>query len=174
MPATLDQTPCPECGFDAGSVSPGDAAVAIRSYPRRYRALLAGIDEQDESLLLETGPDGGLSAAGHAAHVADTFDACAKAIEQITTADGPTVALDPTSPSVSSVDDALSQLSHAATALALTIEGVQGKAWKRTGMTSASGEVSALQVAQHAVHDGHHHLKAIPKVLEAVRSQHNN
>ena len=174
MPATLDQTPCSECGFDAGSVSPEDAAVAIRSYPRRYRALLAGLDEQDDALLLEAPPDGGLSAAGHAAHVADTFDACAEAIEQITTAEGPTVALDPTNPSIDSVDDALSRLSHAATALALTIEGVHGRTWKRTGMTGANGEITALQVAQHAVHDGHHHLKAIPKVLEAVRGQHNN
>ena len=33
---------CPECGFSYDSVSQGDAVVAVRSFPRRYREALAG------------------------------------------------------------------------------------------------------------------------------------
>ena len=36
---------CPECGLDYDTVSPEDAAVAVRSFPRRYREAMAGIDE---------------------------------------------------------------------------------------------------------------------------------
>ena len=36
---------CPECGIDYDTLAPGDLAVAIRSYPRRFRAALATLDE---------------------------------------------------------------------------------------------------------------------------------
>ena len=46
---------CTSCGFNPGSVSPSDAAVALRSFPRRYRALVAAVDPDERERLLRTG-----------------------------------------------------------------------------------------------------------------------
>src|SRR5439155_5898018 len=69
---------CPECGLDYDSIAPKDTAVAIRSYPRRLKALVAPID-RDQA----TRPDAKIrrrpdphtwSALEYTAHVADIFD----------------------------------------------------------------------------------------------------
>ena len=38
---------CPTCGFDPATVAPSDAAVAARSFPRRYREVLERRDEEE-------------------------------------------------------------------------------------------------------------------------------
>jgi hypothetical protein len=46
---------CTSCGFNPGSVSPSDAVVALRSFPRRYGALVASIDPDERDRLLRAG-----------------------------------------------------------------------------------------------------------------------
>ena len=38
---------CPTCGFDPSTVAPSDAAVTARSLPRRFRAALAPVDDEE-------------------------------------------------------------------------------------------------------------------------------
>ena len=47
---------CEECGFEYASVSPADAAVALRSFGRRYRAPLTRFLDGEDG---ETAPAGG-------------------------------------------------------------------------------------------------------------------
>lgn len=38
---------CPTCGFDPATVAPSDAAVTARSLPRRFRAALEPVDDEE-------------------------------------------------------------------------------------------------------------------------------
>src|SRR3954453_1952587 len=49
--------PCPACGFDGDTVSPADAIAALRSYPRRYRALLIPPGDEDGDGIVREGKD---------------------------------------------------------------------------------------------------------------------
>ena len=58
---------CTSCGFNPASVSPSDAVVALRSFPRRYRALVASVDPDERDRLLRAGSP---SAVDHLADAA--------------------------------------------------------------------------------------------------------
>src|SRR5581483_2701076 len=84
-------SPCPECGFDARSVIPADAAVALRSFPRRYRSLLTvPAEDEVEDPLRRPGPDG-WSAIAHAWWAALAFDAITEALHQVIVRDHPDI-----------------------------------------------------------------------------------
>src|SRR5437660_11815593 len=91
----MDPGPCPACRFDPRTVSPADAAVAVRSYPRRFRALLVGPDGDEErtpeDLVLRRPPGGGWSALEHAVWVAEVLALAADALERIRLQDHPSV-----------------------------------------------------------------------------------
>ena len=57
---------CPECGFDASTVSVPDAIVTLRSMPRRWRGALALLDDEDDAVLRRRPADGSPSALEHA------------------------------------------------------------------------------------------------------------
>jgi hypothetical protein len=57
---------CSECGFDASTVSVPDAIVTLRSLPRRWRAALALVDEDEADVLTRRPADGSPSAMEHA------------------------------------------------------------------------------------------------------------
>src|SRR5437764_7788867 len=88
--------PCPVCGFDARSVSPADAAVALRSFPRRYGSLLTQPmeDEGDrpDDVVRRPGPSG-WSAVAHAHWAGMAFDAVGEALHQVLIHDGPDVSV---------------------------------------------------------------------------------
>jgi hypothetical protein len=166
-------SPCPDCGFDAASVSPADAAVALRSFPRRYRSLLAIASEDEvDDPLRRPGPSG-WSAVAHAWWAALSFDAIAEALHQVLVHDRPDISapdIEPGSPP--SVDEpnaaVLDRLTRAATGLAVAIEGTGGKQWSRTGVRSDGTDVSAVDLVRLAVHQGVHHLRAAERVIKAV------
>src|SRR4051812_45239760 len=88
-------TPCPVCGFDDRTVSLADAAVALRSYPRRYRTVLArpkdqGFDADDPAL--RPGADG-WSAAAHARWATRGFNAVGEALHQVLVHDHPDISV---------------------------------------------------------------------------------
>ena len=72
---------CAYCGFHDDAVTPSDAAVALRSYPRRYRAVLVRPDNEDrpDDVVRRPASDG-WSALDHAAHVAASLTAAAEAL----------------------------------------------------------------------------------------------
>lgn len=166
---------CPECGFDPPTVSPSDAAVAARSFPRRYRALLVRPDDDDPEIVHRR-PGGEPSAAEHAAAGASGMAAAAEALRSIRTSDDAVVDLDEPSatPAASGgstpLDTILDRLAAAAGALADSIEPLRGDEWKRTGVERGGGEVTALDVARHGVHAGVHCLRAAERAIARARA----
>lgn len=82
---------CPECGFDADTVSVPDAILTLRTFPRRWRGALAAVDEDDAQNLRRRPADGSPSALEHAEAArdalggspsGDVLDSLASAAEQ--------------------------------------------------------------------------------------------
>jgi hypothetical protein len=170
---------CPECGLDYDTISPGDAVVAVRSFPRRYRALLATLDpeEDPESVLRRRPAPGTWSAVEYTAHVSDVLDELAAAIRRIVAEDRPTIHMADADQRAAEQrygdwepEEALFALEHASARLAEVLAGVDPGDWKRTG-TLDRGERDALSLARDAAHEGAHHLRDIERGLQAVRGR---
>lgn len=106
-------------------LSPADAEVALRTFSRRWRELLGGLDQADpdtEALLQRPGPDGRSAlecalAAGAALGIAD--DRLREALRS----DRPTLTSSATTAGGGSLESALGRIDSAAPALADTIAG---------------------------------------------------
>ncbi len=156
--------PCPVCGYDASLLTPPDAVVAVRSYPRRFRELLAEAEERSPGAATRVGRSG-RSAVDHAARVATVLAGIDHDLGRVTVSDNP--AIDPPvldGPGAGG-GDAVADLAAAADALAARMAGVTGDGWRRTG-TDPSGETwTALDLVRRAVHAGAHHLRLAERVL---------
>lgn len=170
---------CPDCGLDYATISPPDAKVAIRSYPRRYRsALAAALDDETDEGLVRRRPDATTwSALEYTVHVADLFELFTTIIRRM---------YDETNPTIDFWDvDAraeserygeadpratLDRLDAAAEALTKALDRVEGEGWHRVA-TFPFGERQLLQMARNAVHEGSHHLRDVEQVLDAARQQ---
>jgi hypothetical protein len=172
-------TTCPTCGLDESTIAPTDVPVALRSYPRRFRALLTGFDEdEDADALVRRKPDVWTwSALACTAHAAEYFDAVADAIARMLVEDRPTLRLP--EPDLAALEErasaepvaaVLDRLAAAAERLAATCDAVPAGDWRRTA-TLPSGERDVLGVARTAVHEGHHHLRDVERILTAVRGR---
>jgi hypothetical protein len=163
------------CGFDGSTVSPADAAVALRSYLRRYRSVVARPKDQEFDAgdpALRPGASG-WSAAAHALWATMGINAATEALHQVLVHDNPDISvpsLDPASPPPVDEDTEaiLDRLSLAAESLAVATDNATASQWKRVGRTSAGDELSALDLVRTAVHQGIHHLRAAEKVMREV------
>ncbi|HMC42942.1 MAG TPA: DinB family protein [Acidimicrobiales bacterium] len=176
----MDPGPCPACGFDPRTVSPADAAVAARSYPRRFRALLVrpegdeGEEPTPEDLVRRRPPEGGWSALEHTAWVAAVLSRAADALEAIRVRERPQVEISAGEEAVASATElapVLERLGTAAEGLAQTISRVDARDWTRRGRLADGREVTALEVMHHAVHEGFHHLRETEQVLARLRGR---
>ena len=106
-------------------ISAGDAEVALRTFPRRWRALLGSLDTDDPdtaALLARPGPDGS-SALECARRAAVAIEAADAHVRRTVSADRPT--LDPApAAGTGTLEDALARIDAAAPALATTVAGV--------------------------------------------------
>ena len=164
---------CPVCGFSASSVSPSDTAAALRSFPRRYKAVLIRPtnDEADDPIARRGST--GWSALDHATWAANTIDAVGQELYQVLVRDNAEVnppPIDPDRPPADGIspEEALIRLTTATTNVAKEIDGAQGDQWARTGVTPSGERITALDLARHAVHEGIHHLRLAEKVLQEV------
>ena len=168
---------CPECGLDYDTVSPSDAKVAIRSFPRRYRSAVAGAleDDADEGLIRRRPDPSTWSALEYVVHVADLYEAFTVAFRRMFEQDRPTIdhwdqderaaserygEHDPVA--------ALDRLDAAAAALVGVLDRIDAASWSRTA-TFPFGERDLLTMTRNAVHEGSHHLRDVERVLEAAR-----
>jgi hypothetical protein len=161
------------------SVSPADAAVTLRSLPRRYRGALQPLDDDHvEEWAQRVGPTG-TSALDHLAQAARGITLLHQALRQTLNASSP-----PTVPPAvldesardfdtshgSSVDTELDLLADEAEAMATTIADAPGSAWtKAATVAGGGGEVTALQIAQEAVRTGVDQLKAAQQAFDHAR-----
>lgn len=171
---------CPECGLDYGTVTPKDAVVAVRSFPRRYRALLTGMgpnDEEPESVIRRRPGATTWSALEYTAHVAEVLDGIGVAVRRITVEDSPALpSSDPdrlvVEKNYNAMDrtEVLGWLDLVCGALAEVLQGVRADDWARVGRFDW-GERDALAMARNAVHEGAHHLRDVQRVLSQVRGR---
>jgi hypothetical protein len=167
-------------GLDLSRLSPSDAVAALRSYPRRFLALLISFDEDEraDDLVHRAGSDG-RSAVDHADHVARSVAILGEALRQVLVHEEPTllpaVADDAArewqmAAQPSGVEAALDFLDVECNAMADTIERTPADAWTRSGIVAGSGqEMSALEIVREAVRTGANHLHAAERAIEAAR-----
>jgi hypothetical protein len=170
---------CPECGIDYDALAPGDLAVAVRSYPRRFRSLLTTFDDQeDEEALIRRKPDAGTwSALAYTVHVGDVLSWHADAVRRMLDADDPSIAWPSgdeaaweAAANAGDREAALDRLAREAERLATALDGVHGDAWTREAEFDW-GRRDLLTTARNAVHEGHHHLRDVERVLAAARGR---
>jgi hypothetical protein len=169
-------------GLDVSRLSPGDAVAALRSYPRRYKALLTTFDsdEKPDDLVHRAGDDG-RSAVDHADHVARSFAFLGKALQDVVQHDGaelPPATFDDEAREWQvdggerSLQGVLDFLEVEAGALADAVDRVPADDWARRATVAGGGrEVTALDVAREAVRTGAEHLRAAERTLAAVRGR---
>ena len=167
-------------GVDVSKLSPSDCAAALRSYPRRFRGIVApvGDDERPDDVLHRAGPDG-RSALDHVDHTARSVALLAQALHQVLVQDEPVLlaaVLDDgarewaASGASSSADTVLDFLTLECEGLASSIDRVGSGEWTRTGSLAGSGApVTAIAIAREAVRTGADHLRAAEKAAEAAR-----
>ena len=169
---------CPTCGFAPSTVGPADAAAAVRSYTRRWRALLVRPDDPDPEIVhRRTGPDEP-SAVDHAVASAAGMAAAALALERLHMEEDAEVDAGPAPHEVPSPTGAagdlplrrvLDQVAAAADELASAMTLFRGDRWAAPGRLSDGQPVDALDLARGGVHAGTHHLRGAERVLAGVR-----
>ena len=160
-------------------MSPLDAAVAVRSFPRRYRAVLIAprSDDGPDAVYRRRPHPSTWSALEYTAHVADRLDHLGPAILQVTRQNTPALADFDSEERVASkayndLDrvEVLGWLDMACDELASVIADVRPDDWTRTALV-AGAERDALTLARDGVHEGAHHLRDVQRVLNAVRGR---
>lgn len=169
---------CEECGFEYQSVQPDHAVAALRGFPKRYRAPLTRLLPGENDSILRARPDPAVwSALEYAAHVRDVFGAYGERIQQTLVEHRPV--FDDIGPDEMAAEGRYNEqdpsvvadeLAASAESLALVLEGVPADGWDRVGIRYGQ-ERSVLFTAQRAVHEGHHHLLDIGRVMRTVRGR---
>ena len=151
--------------------------VAVRSFPRRYRALLVtpGADDGPDAVFRRRPAPSTWSALEYTAHVADLLDHLGPAIRRITFEDNPSISFFDNDERARAKRyneleraEVLGWLDLACGELASVLEAVNADDWTRTGRLDA-GEREALTVARNGVHEGSHHLRDVQRVLNEER-----
>jgi hypothetical protein len=164
-------------------VSPSDAAVTLRSLPRRYRSVLRPIDDPQVEEWAERAGPAGTSALDHLVQASRGITMLHRALRQVLNAPEPPIlppaVLDesarewdhgPVPGGSTTVDAELDLLAEEAEAMATTIADAPGEAWTHIAAVAGAGtEVTALEVAQEAVRTGVTHLKAARQAFDAAR-----
>lgn len=164
--------------LDLTRLAPSDASAALRSYPRRYRAALLPIGDDDVvELAHRIGPEG-RSSIEVLSDVTRTLVVLREALHQISVNPTPVLhaaVVDPTerqwdTPPPDDLDDALTLFADEAVAMADAIDGESADGWLRTGTIAGSDRsVSAIDVARDAVRVGRTGLATIERTLAGVR-----
>lgn len=166
--------PCPDCGFQPDRVPPSDIAVALRSFPRRFRGVLIAVDDTDAERLTAAPAPGEWSALQHAGHVRDVLHAIDMRLQRVLREDGPRIGDTPATPPAAvagdNIDTTLATLQANAEQLARTVESVAGREWTRAGQRDGA-EITALDLAREAVHEGAHHLREAQEVITELRQR---
>lgn len=180
QPVLTPREQCDECGFVYAEVSPSDAAEKLRSFGRRYRApltrFLAG--EDGDAILRQRPEEGVWSALEYAAHVRDAIRFNGYLARRTLSEDRPV--LPAPNPDRAAVDNNYNDEDPVAVAegieewaskLADMVSGVgDASSWSRSAVWEGrDGDFTALYFVRNAVHEGHHHLLDIGRVLRHVR-----
>lgn len=153
--------------------------MAVRSFPRRYRALLVtpGSEDRPDAVFRRRPDPSTWSALEYTAHVADMLDHLGPAVRRIVYENNPSITVFDNDRRA--VEKRYNELERAEVLgwfelacgeLASVLESVPADDWTRTGLLEAR-ERDALTVARNGVHEGSHHLRDVQRVLNQVRGR---
>ena len=167
--------------MDLSTLAPSDAIVALRGLERRYRALFAGLGEDESPDDIAHRPAGnGWSALDHVVAAAWAIAAAGRSLDAVLTRDIPLLDVTDVDPGArpkpgtpsGTLHERLAELGLEAAALADRAERVPAKDWDRLGLLddSSGRRVSALDILRTAVDAGVTHLRAAEYALNEVRA----
>ncbi len=151
----------------------------MRSFPRRYRALIVTPGSQDgpDAVFRRRAQPSTWSALEYTAHVADRLDHLGPAILRISRENAPVIDFfdnddRATAHAYNELErtEVLGWLDLACAELAAVLDDVRPDDWTRTGVV-AGAEKDALTLARDGVHEGAHHLRDVQRVLAEVRGR---
>jgi hypothetical protein len=166
-------------GLDVSRLAPRDCVAALRSFPRRFRAVITtvGDDERPDDIAHRPGPDGH-SALDIADRTARAIDALGDATRAVLVTDGgklPAELFDDAArpwrdTGVDSVDSVLDLVTLECGRIADEVEHVDADRWTRTATLTGSGRtVTALDVVREAVRAGAEGIKAAETAMTHAR-----
>ncbi|WP_247044940.1 DinB family protein [Arthrobacter rhizosphaerae] len=151
--------PCPECGFDASTVTPSTVPGTVTNMLPRWRAALRRPD------VAERPDDATWSVLEYASHVRDVFSLFDRRLNQMLTEDNARFEnwdQDRTAieKDYANADPAVvsSELTAEGQQVAESFAGVRQEQWVRRGIRSNGSEFTVLTLAQYFLHDVVHHL----------------
>ncbi len=164
---------CTECGIDYDTISPADAAVAVRSFPRRFAEELHR-SEGDEAVLRRRPEPTVWSPLEYTTHVADGFAFMADTVRRMLAESNPEIEdWDPDSRAEDCtyndqpVHAVLADLDANAHRFAAAIEATPTADLERMGRFSW-GERDVLMMIRNGVHEGKHHLRDVEHMLDRL------
>ena len=165
------------------ALTPDDAVVAIRSFPRRFRGVLARPDDDrydPEDVGRRVGPDGH-AAADHLVAADGILSLLERAIEQARAADDPVVhpafrdlasaatADESGADDQAAIADLLDRFEGTASHAADRVDGVPSDDWGRKVRVGGDDvSLGLLELAQDAVGAVADHLRSAQRTIDAV------
>jgi hypothetical protein len=153
---------------------PRDAAVALRSLPRRFRGLFAALDEDEspDALARRTVSDG-TSAIGHLIGASQVVADTHRALAEVLTVDDPLIEpiadetpLDPSG----TIEERVSELGWETDALADRVDQVSADEWGRRARAGGGADaMSAVDLLWRGVDAAVAHLKGAERTLTEAR-----
>lgn len=151
--------PCPECGFDASTVTPSTVPGTVTNMLPRWRKVL-----RREDVAVRPN-DYTWSPLEYACHVRDVFSLFDQRLNLMLSEDGATFANWDQDQAAIDGDYARAdahtvadQLQAEGEQIAATFAAVVEDEWQRTGTRSNGSEFTVLTFAQYFLHDVVHHL----------------
>jgi hypothetical protein len=150
-------------------MSPGDAAVAARSFPRRWRALFATVaGDDDPGDVLRRHGASSPSALALGQRAAEVLAVTAERLARVRRETDPALSGDPPPATPGEPEEVLDAIDAAAVDVATTIESTDAGDWRRPA--SLGGEATdALGVVTAGIDAAAALLRDAQKVLEEVR-----
>lgn len=147
-------------------LSPGDAVVATRSFPRRWRSLFADVAEQPEGgAMLRRRTDTSPSPLALAGRAVDVLGATAERVTLVMRDDRPILGNDPPPSSPDEPEEVLAAMETAADELARVIEAVDASAWGRPANLHGE-QVTALEVLGAGIDEAAAALRQAERTIE--------
>jgi hypothetical protein len=161
---------------DLSRLAPADAATALRSFDRRFRAAARPLDDPEVDEWAQVpGPDGH-SALDHVAAAGRTLTLLDQALGRILTQEDPYLdeaVVDPEArtwaATPAEADVELDALGDAARAMADRVDATPGADWTRSGRTPGPATVEAMDVLREAVRSGVAHLRGAEAAMAEAR-----
>ncbi len=170
---------CPECAFEPEKYGPAELPAAVAGLARRYRAPLSRLLPGETTDILRARPLAGTwSALAYTCHVRDVLALFDGRIQRMLAEDDPDLdwwdheaAVEADGYDGQDPVAVADVLEANAGGLAATLSGVPDGAWERTGRRGDGAVFTVLGAGRFALHEGHHHLLDVGRVLRAARGR---